>query len=130
MEPTKGAEMPAPKTDENKPKTNPEPEPESKTNSEPESKTDPEPKTGEAGEGYEEEPDPIKELRELIGSVREELAGVREDMGSLRGIVDGVRGQLELGASIAAEGNPGESEEDEDYPEIDLEEIARMTGDM
>lgn len=118
--------MPAPKTDETKPKTDPEPE----TNPDPEPKTDPEPETDEAGEGSEEKPDPIKEFRELIGGVREELAGVREDMGSLRGIVDGMRGQLELGASIAAEGNPGESEEDEDYPEIDLEEIARMTGDM
>lgn len=128
MEPKKGAEMPAPKTDENKPKTNPEPEP--KTTPEPEPKTGPEPETDEGGEGAEEEPNPIAEFRELIGSVREEIAGVREDMGSLRGIVDGMRGQLELGASIAAEGNPGESEEDEDYPEIDLEEIARMTGDM
>lgn len=117
--------MPAPKTDETKTdETNAKIE-EEKTGSNAET-GEPE---GESGETTEPQPDPIAELRDLIGGVREELAGVREDMGSLRGIVDGMRGQIELGASIAAEGNPGESEE-EDYPEIDLEEIARMTGDM
>lgn len=117
--------MPAPKTDETKTdETNAKTE-EAKTganieNGEPE---------GESGETTEPRADPIAELRDLIGGMREELAGVREDMGSLRGIVDGMKRQVELGASIAAEGNPGESEE-EDYPEIDLDEIARMTGDM
>lgn len=76
-----------------------------------------------------EESDPMKELLDGIASLRTDIESFKGEMGSIREMLGALGNQKAVDVSIGAEDEDFEDDEDgEEYPEVDLDDLAKTIG--